>query len=864
MATVDQIGRFMSLRSPQSEALSTLHDISQDVDYRGVSLVQIAEKASEKSRDTKPVKFDTEFPSFCFALATGVGKTRLMGAMIYYLWKVKGHRNFFILAPNITIYDKLRAELSSAHPKYMFVGLSDFPAPQVFDGDSYLRFRPEQIVLDNSANVFIFNISKIFTARTDTQFKFHRRNELLDDSFSAILREMGDLVVLMDESHRYRGEASLAAINHLKPALGLEFTATPKYRGNVVYSYTLAEAIGHFVKTPTVVTRTNLTMSDAEEIERIKLIDGMARHEVKKGRLIEYCQANNVAPVKPFVLISTKDTDHASQVRTFVESSDFYDGQYQGKVIEIHSGKTGAESDENVQRLLSVEHPTSTVEVVIHVNMLKEGWDVKNLCTIIPLRASISDILTEQTIGRGLRLPFGQLTGDDDLDALEIISHDQYAKLIEAAKGSSLFKFKELTEDDLRPVRTVPVSHSYVDIDKVLDKLARTQQILFTSELSNEARLNEVVKSLVAEEVAVQERIAKIQETKPQSAEATKFTQESLFPVMPDQPKTFDVGKLESDLKERLRAYAKAAIDVPWIIADTTTESKLQPFGVTVSIGPLELVDQRILRHELASGEETLGDRVEVMDIDNPRAFLAGRLIDTVDEIDAQHDKDSILAIVDKYLAQMDKPQTDIGKIVHLYRDAIVNDISKQLESHIQDETKVTLHIRSGFIKFRPYSKTILAKDGIVHFDQSVPRSDVRRYLFNGYTKSLYPEVAFDSTAEKDFATIIEKDHSVIKWIRPPDGNVPIVYRGREYNPDFLVETAECKYMVEIKMAKELFPVLDKEVEDKAKAAIRWCQAATDIKGAKRWKYRLVPDNAVESTRDLHFVLGQAVKLVAS
>lgn len=151
-----------------------------------------------------------------------------------------------------------------------------------------------------------------------------------------------------------------------------------------------------------------------------------------------------------------------------------------------------------------------------------------------------------------------------------------------------------------------------------------------------------------------------------------------------------------------------------------------------------------------------------------------------------------------------------------------------------------------------------------MRFDQSVPRSDVRRYLFNGYTKSLYPEVAFDSTAEKDFATILEKGESVIKWIRPPDGNVPIVYRGREYNPDFLVETAESKYMIEIKMAKELFPVLDKEVEDKAKAAIRWCQAASDIKGAKRWEYRLVPDNAVESTRDLHFVLGQAVKLVAS
>lgn len=861
MATVDQISRYMSLRFPQSEALEVLANISSGLDYKNTSLESVTTVASERSKDAKPIKFDTEFPSFCFALATGVGKTRLMGAMIYYLWKVKGHRNFFILAPNITIYDKLRAELSTAHPKYMFVGLSDFPAPQVFDGDSYLRFRPEQIVLDNPANVFIFNISKIFAARTDTEFKFHKYNELLGNSFSAILREMGDLVVLMDESHRYRGEASLAAINHLKPALGLEFTATPKYKGNVVYSYTLAQAIGHFVKTPTVVTRTNLTTSDAEEIERIKLIDGMTRHEVKKGRLQEYCQAHNLPPVKPFVLISTKDTTHASQVRVSVESDAFCEGAYKGKVIEIHSGKTGAESDENVQRLLSVEHPTSTVEVVIHVNMLKEGWDVKNLCTIIPLRASVSEILTEQTIGRGLRLPFGELTGDVDLDALEIISHDRYAELIAAAKDSPLFKFRELTENDLRPVKTVPVAHKFVDMERVLDRISHTQPQLFISELTDEGKLNDVVRALVAEQVALQERLTTPSVAGTEATQIAAIAQESLFPSETAHPQVLDASKLEADLKERLRAYSKLAIDVPWIIAETSTEAKLQPFDVKVSIGPFELVDQRILRHDLASGAESLGDKVDVIDIDNPRAFLAGRLIDTVDEIDAHHDKDAILAIVDNYLEQITKPHGELGKIVHLYRDAIISDISQQIESHIQDETKVSLNVRAGFIKFRAYSKTILAKQGIVNYEDSVPRSDVRRYLFAGYRKSLYQQVAFDSTPEKDFATILEKDKAVIKWIRPPDGNLPIYYRGREYNPDFLVETADCKYMIEVKMARELYPVVNSEVRDKALAAMGWCEAASHFAGSKPWEYRLLPDHVIESGKELLFVIGQAIQV---
>ena len=294
----------------------------------------------------------------------------------------------------------------------MFTGLSDFLAPVVFDGDNYVRYNPLQVELGDPAVIFVFNIGKIFT-RADSDFKFHSFSEYLGDSFSAILQQMDDLVILMDESHRYRAPASLKAINNLKPILGLEYTATPKEsQKNVLYSFNLAQSIGKFIKTPTVVTRTNLTTSDAEEIDKLKILDGLALHEKKKARMEEYCQANRLPFVKPFVLISTRDTTHASAIKTMIEDDSFHNGLYKNKVIEIHSGTSGAESDINIERLLSVEQPSSTVEVVVHVNMLKEGWDVKNLCTIIPLRASISEILTEQTIGRGLRLPFGTLTGD--------------------------------------------------------------------------------------------------------------------------------------------------------------------------------------------------------------------------------------------------------------------------------------------------------------------------------------------------------------------------------------------------------------------------------------------------------------------
>lgn len=860
MISPEQISRYMSLREPQKDALEVLHSISQDTDYKTAALTSVADKASAASRAAKPVVFDTDFPSFCFALATGVGKTRLMGAAIYYLWQNKGYRNFFILAPNITIYDKLRAELNPAHPKHMFVGLSDFPSPEVYDGDNYLRFNPSQGLLDDKkANVFIFNISKIFS-RTDVEFKFHKFNETLGDSFSALLREMDDLVFLMDESHRYRGEKSLKAINHLKPVLGLEFTATPEHDKNIIYSFNLAQAIGRFVKSPTVVTRTNLTTADGAELEKLKLLDGMTRHEMKKARLVEYCAVKQEPLVKPFVLISTKDTTHAAQVRNYIESDAFCDGCYKDKVIEIHSGKTGAESDENVQRLLSVESPTSTVEIVVHVNMLKEGWDVRNLYTIIPLRASVSEILTEQTIGRGLRLPFGKPTGDEDLDALEIISHDQYAKLIKEAQNNPLFKFKELSEQDLRPVTTVPVTHKFIDLNNILDRIVEQKSILFTSDLTDKEKLNEVVEAVVKQEAERYEKQASAaagRATAPGTGAAP--VQEDLLPPI-DTTKPFDIKARTEELKTELLNYALASIDVPLIEVETVSTRKLATFDVKVNVGPFELVDQRILARELSSGKERLGEQVEVLEVENPRAFLAGQLIDAVDEIDVANDKEAVLAIVDKYLAQINKPVNEIGKLIHLYRKVIINDLKTQIEANITANTQSQTYMKSGFVKFRDGTKSILAKEGSVEYSVEVPKADIGKYLFVGFKKSLYPQVAFDSTPEKDFAAVLERDTKVLKWVRPLEGTIPIPYRGRNYNPDFILETAEKKYMVEVKAQNELSPEMAPNVRDKALAALRWCETASGMKSSKPWEYKLIPAEAIKPTNDFMFSLGLAVK----
>jgi type III restriction enzyme len=171
----------------------------------------------------------------------------------------------------------------------------------------------------------------------------------------------------------------------------------------------------------------------------LKLKDGVRVHEETKVQLEVYSRENNVKRVKPFMLVVAKDTEHANALMATIESPSFFNGDYRGKVITVHSKQTGEENDETIQQLLTVEDPNNPVEIVIHVNMLKEGWDVTNLYTIVPLRRADSRTLVEQSIGRGLRLPYGKRTGTSAVDRLTIVAHDKFQEIVdEANRGDSI------------------------------------------------------------------------------------------------------------------------------------------------------------------------------------------------------------------------------------------------------------------------------------------------------------------------------------------------------------------------------------------------------------------------------------------
>ena len=171
----------MSLRPPQKEALETLaYAVAKTEEgvggggHAGGSM-DGARSVEEKLEIVKGLAegfsdFHFDFPSYCFALATGVGKTRLMGAMIYYLYKTKKYRNFFVVAPNLTIYEKLVADFTYGTEKYVFKGIAEFDAgsPRIIDGNNYAQIdaghMPQPAIgfqeFEHEITINIFNIAK--------------------------------------------------------------------------------------------------------------------------------------------------------------------------------------------------------------------------------------------------------------------------------------------------------------------------------------------------------------------------------------------------------------------------------------------------------------------------------------------------------------------------------------------------------------------------------------------------------------------------------------------------------------------------------------------------------------------------------
>ncbi len=874
---VKRISYAMSLRAPQEEALSYLDAISSKCEYKNSNKEKIEEVASENCENQRKVNSKFDFPSFSYAMATGIGKTRLMGASIYYLYKTKGYKHFFILAPGNTIYDKLRKETNPNHPKYIFKGLeAEMGKPKVYDGENYdrypIRFEQLSMIVDNTSDIqlFIFNIGKIFNSKTDTEFNFHKFKETLGASFADVLAQFDDLVICMDEAHRYYAPASMKAINYLKPVLGLEFTATPKSTTNIIYSYDVARgATEGFLKIPVVMGRSNTAGYSQDDIEEMKIRDGLTLHENRKAILREYCSNNHIDFVKPIVLIACKDTDHANQIREKIDSDDFLKGKYKGKVIEIHSKQTGEESEENVRLLLSIESSSNPVEIVLHVYKLKEGWDVNNLFTIIPLNAAKSDILAMQTIGRGLRLPFGEQTGDDKIDTLDIVAHDHYRELVDEIKNSDIFRYHDLDTQSSDNTESVDVTASASDDQlSLFDDAIAAAGVKSFADISNPKTQHEIYEEYKKNFMATQ-RKAKTEETPVDDGQMTLFDMQSdssaekqdIASTTPDiptsLPKTSQQKMMsEEEFSKTITEYSAKAISVPKILVQTTSEVHFKHFDVKRTITDFEIAKAQIERYDAINQQLLSVIDAQILEVNDAMNTLACMLLDTISELSFD-DADFVIDVVEQYLSQIDGSEEEKKQIVRRYASMIVNDIRKQIYDHVDRKTEDIHLVQKDLIIFKKFIKSV-KDDGQIKFDKPfTDKANIKKYLFTGYKKSYYPSNAFDSDSERLFSIILEEDPDVIRWIKPPLNQLGLFWKaGQQYNPDFLVETSSDKYMVEVKALKD---VTSDEVIAKAKEGIKWCGFASSADpDHKTWHYRLVSDDNIKPGNSCKFTLGTA------
>ncbi|HHT9104973.1 MAG TPA: DEAD/DEAH box helicase [Candidatus Wujingus californicus] len=455
----DKLKIEMKLRDAQYDSLTQLEDVMQ----RNTIAFKKGYTENELKNLYKTVfrragNFHYDFSSFCFALATGVGKTKLLGACIYALYKEKGYRNFFVIAPNKTIYDKFIREFNEKNEKYIFEGITDLPKFRVVSGADFNKINTKQSSLGNEEFiVYVFNIDKFKSEERVLQVK--KINEYLGASFYEYISNLSDLVVLMDESHKYKTSIAVNAINGLKPILGLEFTATPFKKiteneksekfDNILYEYSLGAALSSdnpVLKRPQLLLRRDFKYEalSKKDLYDVLISDGIDNHERIKTMLEAYFTNENSEQEKrflPLVLIVCENIHHAIQVEKHLKE-EFQDGKYKDKIVRIHSTpqdnkelpkEEKYDEDTEVEKLLALEKSTNPYEIIINVNKLGLGWDVKNVYTIVPLRAFDSQVFVEQTIGRGLRLPFGKWIEEGELDTLRIAYHSNFGKVIQRA-----------------------------------------------------------------------------------------------------------------------------------------------------------------------------------------------------------------------------------------------------------------------------------------------------------------------------------------------------------------------------------------------------------------------------------------------
>ena len=435
----------------QQEAIETLIYLYEVEKIR--SRKELLERFAMSGIDLRLPPYD-DFARFCIKMATGSGKTKVMSLAIawQYFNTVRENdeeyaKTFLVIAPNVIVFERLKTDFESGR---IFHVDPLFPKHyQVFwDMEFYMRGDSERV--SSTGALYLTNIQQFYERNknytsdepeeiTDVLTKKPQPQKLEITDFSErIAKRDGFLLVLNDEAHHTHDEANewnnvIRKIHQNSPLSSqLDFSATPRYSKGSLFAWTISDyplkqaIIDRVVKRP---------LKGISHIEEAKSDLVTVRYEgfLTAGieRWKEYYEQLKPLKHKPVLFIMMNVTKEADEVADWLRTK--YPSYFAAdKTLVIHTDKKGevSKKDLDVARKASkeVDFPDSPVNAIVSVLMLREGWDVKNVTVVVGLRpyTAKANILPEQTIGRGLRLMFRNLSSGEYQERVDIIGNKAF------------------------------------------------------------------------------------------------------------------------------------------------------------------------------------------------------------------------------------------------------------------------------------------------------------------------------------------------------------------------------------------------------------------------------------------------------
>ena len=399
------------------------------------------------------------WPKYCFKMATGSGKTFVMALAIVWQYFNRFFRTengcrytsrFLLIAPNLIVLDRLNEafEDNAIFQRFPFI-----PPEWEADFDLQLVYQSQVTTPHAFGTLYLTNVQQLYEERTaEPANVLHealgpymaKGQPLTRVDLERTLAEHPDLLVLNDEAHHVHSDdlewakaiARLHAAGCTQGGQGLvmqlDFSATP-YTGagnrksffpHIIYDYPLATAIrDQVVKRPKIGE-----IEHAPELPFTKDYVKRNRLQIDTGVEVFRQFQHDFKPAgkKPVLFVMADQTRHADKV------GDYLEREHQLKTLVIHTDTAGVITKKDLERAREAARSidTNEYEAIVSVMMLKEGWDVKNVCVIVPLRSYESAILAEQTLGRGLRRMTLPHAGWEE--KLIVIDHPRFRDLWDA------------------------------------------------------------------------------------------------------------------------------------------------------------------------------------------------------------------------------------------------------------------------------------------------------------------------------------------------------------------------------------------------------------------------------------------------